>query len=156
MVFRSTPFRVIRLAAGPRDPQHRDAGAQGGDRQTQEDRRTFGNGDDAPGDLTELGLDHIQECEDHPDRGSDEPSQKDAMFPAHANRFAATAFFTAVARQSSPRGGDDCGFSCGEGRTRSAGRYPPVFTSRGSSPTRNWRAAAAPPTTPASAPRKTS
>src|SRR5258708_22918800 len=94
MVVRSTPFRVIRLAAGPRDPQDGDAGAQGGDRQAQEDRRTFHDLDEAPGELAELGLDHIQECEDDPDRGVDEPAQKNATFPAHGYRFAAaTAFF---------------------------------------------------------------
>src|SRR6266851_6484632 len=155
MVFRSTPFRVIRLAAGPRDPQDGDPGAQGGDRKAQEDRRAFHDVDEAPGHLAELGLDHMEECEDHPDRGGDEPSQKDATFPAHTHRFAATAFFTAVARQSSPRGGDDYRFSWSEGRARSAGRYPLLFTSRGSSPTRRWRAAAALPTAPASWPCRT-
>src|SRR5260370_40709445 len=94
MVVRSTPFRVIRLAAGPRDPQDGDAGAQGRDGPAQEDRRTFHDLDEAPGDLAELGLDHIQECEDDPDRGGDEPAQKNATFPAHGYRFAAaTAFF---------------------------------------------------------------
>src|SRR6266700_2779134 len=110
MALRSMPFRVIRLAAGTRDPQDGDAGAQGGNRKAQEGGRTFHDVDEAPGDLAELGLDHVEECEDDPGRGGDEPSQKDEMFPAHAHRFAATtAFFTAAGRKSSPRRGEVVG-----------------------------------------------